>query len=61
MIINDFNNKIYGNGFYSKIITIEGDSEDTTYIFPKTDGFLESIQKKKNAEKLHQILKRIKI
>ncbi|MGQ4875650.1 MAG: hypothetical protein ACP6IY_16405 [Promethearchaeia archaeon] len=61
MIINDFNNKIYGNGFYSKIITIEDDSEDTTYIFPKTDRFLESIQKKKNAEKLHQILKRIKI
>lgn len=59
MKINDYNNMIQGRSF-SKVITIEDDGDADVYIFPNTNGFLDGIQRKKNAEKLHAILKRIR-
>ena len=59
MIVNDFNNKVGSTGF-SKVITFDDDGDDMVYVFPKTTEFIAEIQKKQNAEKLHQILKRVK-
>jgi len=58
MIVNDYNNNTRKISF-SKVITIEDDGEAGVYIFPNTQGFIDGIQSKKNAEKLHGILKRI--
>ena len=57
MIVNDYNNRVSSAGF-SKVITIEDDGEDMVYVFPKTTEFISEIQKKRNAEKLHRMLKR---
>ena len=57
MIINDLNNKVLKASF-SKVITIDDDGDGAVYIFPDTKGFIAGIQKKRSAEKLHQILKR---
>ena len=59
MIINDLKNEVKTSVF-SKIITIE-DDDDAVYVFPDTKSFIKGIEQKKNAEKLHQILKRVKI
>ena len=59
MIVNDLNNKV-GRASFSKVITIEDDGDDAVYVFPNTEGFLKGIQQKKNAEKLHAILKRVR-
>jgi hypothetical protein len=59
MIVNDYNNIIRRKSF-SKVITIEDDGDADGYVFPNTNGFLDGIQRKRNAEKLHGILKRIR-
>ncbi|MHA1275315.1 MAG: hypothetical protein ACTSPD_02070 [Promethearchaeota archaeon] len=59
MIVNDLDRKILRASF-SKTITINDDGENAIYIFPNTKSFIAGINKKKNAEQLHKILKRIK-
>ena len=59
MIVNELKNQV-GRAIYSKVITYEDDGEEMTYVFPSTKGFIEGIQKKRNAEKLHKILKNLR-
>ena len=59
MIVNELKNQV-GRAIYSKVITYEDDGEDMTYVFPSTTGFIKGIQNKRNAEKLHKILKNMK-
>ena len=59
MIVNDFFKNNVKRTIYSKVITLEDDGDDDVYIFPSTKGFLNSIQRKRNAEKLYGILNRI--
>jgi len=56
MIVNDLNNQV-GTTRFSKVITIDDDGDDTTYVFPNTAHFIQGINHKRNAEKLHKILK----
>lgn len=59
MIVNDYKN-IINQVSYSKVITIDDNDGENVYIFPDTKGFLNGIQKKRNAEKLHDVLRRIR-